>query len=309
MDFFKKINNFNFIFYFSYFFKFSFFLFFIFIFIIFFLGLNLGLDFKGGIQIEMKFKNFYDFNILNKEFHNLDIKNFSLQRYGSDKEFLLNITEFDLNNKNKILNLINNYFNVDELNKCLEIRRSEYIGSVVSDKLYDDGSFSIFLAMLAMMLYITFRFNYKFALCAIIALFHDMIFLIGVISLFKIEFTLNVFASLMAILGYSINDTVVIFDRIRENMIELKKYDLYIIINESINKTLSRTLMTSFTTLLVVIILIIFGGNSLFYFSIILFFGIIIGTYSSIFIAPYCIYLFSKYINFFIKEDIVDETP
>ncbi|QQG46916.1 MAG: protein translocase subunit SecF [Candidatus Azosocius agrarius] len=311
MDFFKKINNIDFIYFSNYFFKLSIFFCIIFLFIIFFKGINLGLDFKGGLQIEMKFSNIYDIDILKNEFDKLNIKNFTLQKYGADKELLLNISNCDSNNKNYIINLIDNHFNLNKPFKIFEIERSEYIGAAISDKLYDNGSFAIFLAMIFMMMYITFRFNYKFGICAVVALIHDMIILIGVISILNIEFTLIVFSSLLAILGYSINNTVVIFDRIRENInnfVELKYYDFYVIINESVNKTLSRTIMTSFTTLLVIIILMFFGSVSLFYFSFILFLGIIIGTYSSIYIAPYGIYLFSKY-TFFIKNVNIDDRP
>lgn len=312
MNFFKKINHVNFIHFSSYFFIISVLSLVIFIFIIFIKGINFGLDFNGGLQIEMKLRNVYNIDLLIKDFNNLGIKKFTLCKYGSDRELLLNVSNCKFEDKDNIIHIIINYFNINESTEKLEIRRSDYVGSVISDKLYDSGSFAIFLSMIGMMLYITFRFDYKFGICAVLALMHDIIFLLGIISIFNIEFTLILFASLLSVLGYSINDTVVIFDRIRENIYKFNKVkfeDLYHIINESINKTLSRTLMTSFTTLLVVIILMLFGGISLFDFSLILFLGIIVGTYSSIYIAPYCVYLFSKYNNINFKNVNIDDMP
>ena len=167
----------------------------------------------------------------------------------------------------------------------IEVIRSEYVGADIGKQLVEKGSISIFIAVLAIMIYIAFRFEYRLAISAIIALCHDILIILGIFSLFRIDFDLSVLAAILAILGYSINDTVVIFDRIRENFRKVRNVSAIDIVNMSINQTLSRTIMTSFLTLLVVLVLLIFGGQSLFGFALALTIGIIIGTYSSIYIA------------------------
>ena len=219
-------------------------------------------------------------NNIKKKIHN--IKNVKIKYFGDEKSIKIKTKEQNnINIKNKILDILNK----DILNKNIEIKYIDYIGSEISTDTIKNTIKAIILSIILMILYLSYRFQYKFALSATITLFHDILLIIGILSLLQIEFNISTLAALFAIFGYSINDTVVVFDRIRENSKIYKKKNIKLITNISINETLSRTIITSLSTLLTATILILITGENLYGFSLVLFSGIIIGTYSSICIA------------------------
>ncbi len=244
-----------------------------------FRGLNLGIDFKGGTLIEINTNN-SDIaelrNILSPKFNDV-----SLQEFGNAETIIIRLQNLSntesIETVNKVKDLIN-----DKVN---EFRRSEFVGPTISSELLFKGLQAISFALLAILIYIWLRFEWQFGFGAVVALAHDVIFTLGVLSLFKIDFSLSSIAAILTIAGYSINDSVVIFDRIRENLRKYKKLELTELFDISINNTLSRTIMTSITTLLALFCLFIFGGEVIKPFAFAMIIGVIIGTYSSIFIA------------------------
>lgn len=260
------------------------------LFSIFLKGFNFGLDFVGGIEVEIEVSNFDDVNIIKKKLSN--IKNIKVRYFGSKKCIQIR-SKFYKDDSKLFIESIKNHLSSD-----FKIVKIDFISSEVSKKTINNTFSAILLSVLSMIFYITFRFRYEFALSAVLALCHDIIIVLGIISFFGIEFNIILLSSLFAIFGYSINDTVVIFDRIRENIRINSNYNLSLVVNDSINKTLSRTLSTSVSTLFVTFMLIFFAGEYLFYFSLILSFGIIIGTYSSICISFLPLFLFNSKINF-----------
>ncbi len=242
-------------------------------------GLSLGLDFQGGFKMELHFNQSINLEDLRKKLIDSNIENSKLQICDNRNNVILKIASSDIQYESELYNKLKNIFNNSE------IISSEYVGSEIGDQLIDKGSLAMFMAILSMIIYISIRFEYKLAISSAIALCHDILIILGVFSCFNIEFNLAGFASILAVLGYSINDTVVVFDRVRENFKKTNKLSAVTIMNISINQTLSRTIVTSILTLLVVIPLLIIGGESLFGFSLSLIIGIIVGTYSSIYIA------------------------
>ena len=247
--------------------------------LLFFKGLNLGIDFKGGtlIEITTKNSNISDLRkILSPEFNDV-----SLQEFGNSKTIIIRLqnesNEESIQTINKVKNLIND--------KVSEFRRSEFVGPTISSELLIKGLQAISFALLAILIYVWFRFEWQFGFGAVVALTHDVLFTLGVLSLFSIDFSLSSIAAILTIAGYSINDSVVIFDRIRENLRKYKKLELTDLFNLSINNTLSRTIMTSLTTLIALFCLFIFGGEVIKPFAFAMIIGVIIGTYSSIFVA------------------------
>tara|TARA_B100000953_G_C17996608_1_gene413778 strand:- start:114 stop:1022 length:909 start_codon:yes stop_codon:yes gene_type:complete len=252
---------------------------------IFFLkGLNLGIDFKGGTLIEIRSES-GDINIkdLRSSISNLDIGDVSVKNFGSKQDFIIKL---ELSNKknsenvNLIKNKISSYFN-DQVS----FRRVENVGPKVSNELINAGILAIALSLSAMLIYIWIRFEWQFSLAAILALLHDVIFTLGIFSLFSYEINLSIVAAILTIVGYSMNDTVVIFDRIRENLRKYNHFNIIEISNISINETLSRTIITSLTTLLALFSIYFVGGEILRGFSFAMIVGVIIGTFSSIFVA------------------------
>ncbi len=249
--------------------------------------INLGLEFTGGIEIELESKD--KINITEIKTNLNDFKNIKIKYYGSKKNIQIKIK--NTYEQIDIINLIKT-----KIPKELRITKTEYIGAEINKITIQNSIKAIIIAVIMMILYLIYRFNYKLALSAVITLIHDIILIIGVISLFKIEFDLTILSAVFAVFGYSINDTVVIFDRLRESYYLYKKEKtLKNIINISINNTLSRTMITSFSTLLVTIILIFFSGKYLFGFSLILSLGIIIGTYSSIYISTILLLIWKNF--------------
>ena len=250
-----------------------------------FLNFNFGVDFKGGTVIELTSNDNIQIEEIRTKLEQFDDIKFSVQYFGSNKDIIIRYSNLKNQNESFISNKIIN--SVNENNK-FSLNRIEFVGAQVGEELRDQGITAALIALFLVMVYITLRFEYRFSIGAIIALIHDIIILMGIFSLFQVEFNLSVFAAILAVIGYSLNDTIVVFDRIRENFQETinnDQSDIKEIINHSINQTLSRTVITSFTTLLVLFSLITLGGESLFGFSFALILGVIIGTYSSIYIA------------------------
>jgi len=267
-----------------------------------FKGLNYGVDFKGGTIIEMKFDNTFSSDRLRNSLNKLNLGDVKVKEFGSNIEFLATIEKKGDNN---FISTIKNHLEKD-LSQTINFRRVEVVGSKISEELTKAGIYSVVIALLLMLFYIWVRFEWQFSLGAVIALVHDVIITIGAFSVVGYEFGLSIVAAVLTIVGYSMNDTVVIYDRIREYLKKDDQKDLQELINESLNSTLSRTLKTSLTTLLALVSIYFFGGEILKGFSFALIWGVLIGTYSSIFVAaPVLIY-------FNVKRDWsekVDNTP
>ena len=261
---------------------------------LFFKGLNFGIDFKGGTLIELKNKKneSVDLSEFRKKAFSLNAGEISVQKFGVDTDVLLRIQKQDGDSK-KQMEIIEKVKNLFEEN--FEIRRTEFVGPVVGDELKNAGITAVILALFLIMIYIWFRFEWQFSIAAIIALIHDVITTIGLFSVFDLEFNLAIVAAILTTAGYSINDTVVVFDRVRENLRKYKSQDHNYIYNKSINETLSRTLITSMTTLIALIIIYFFGGAVLSDFALAMIWGVVIGTYSSIFIAVSFLTYFNIY--------------
>jgi preprotein translocase SecF subunit len=247
-------------------------------------SLNYGIDFKGGILLELRSKNVNspDINYLRNRISSLDVGEISIQKFGKETDILLRIQkqEGDEKNQIKVIERVKSLIIED-----YDIRRSEFVGPVVGEELKFAGILAVCLALLSIMIYIWFRFEWQFSIAAIIALTHDVFSTVGLFSILQLEFNLATIAAILTTAGYSINDTVVIFDRVRENLRRYKSKDHYFIYNKSINETLSRTVITSVTTLIALLIIFFFGGAVLADFSLAMIWGVLIGTFSSIFVA------------------------
>ena len=268
-----------------------------------FKGLNYGIDFKGGTIIEIRIEN-KDINVSNirESLNKVNLGDINVKNFGEERDFLIKIEEKLKDNK-LVISEIKETLNKD-LNEEVNYRRIESVGPKVSAELLKSGIISIGLALLVMLFYIWFRFEWQFSLGSIIALFHDVIITLGIFSVLSIEINLSIVAAVLTIVGYSMNDTVVIYDRIRENLSKYNKLEIDQISNLSVNETLSRTLITSVTTLLALFSIFILGGEILKGFSFAMILGVIIGTYSSIFVAaPVLKYLKVTYKTLEKKED------
>jgi len=252
------------------------------LFLLTFKGLNFGIDFKGGTLIELR-SNDTKINVgsLRDSLNQMNLGDVSVKNFGNEKDFLI---KFE-NNKNK--NIIEEIkTNLDKsFGNNFDFRRVENVGPKVSSELLKSGIIAISVALTLMLIYIWIRFEWQFSLGAISALFHDVIVTLGLFSLLGLEINLSIIAAVLTIVGYSMNDTVVIFDRVRENLRKYSDIKIYELTNISINETLSRTLITSITTLLALLSIFFFGGEILKGFSLAMIFGVIFGTYSSIYIA------------------------
>tara|TARA_B100001741_G_scaffold271144_1_gene239081 strand:- start:409 stop:1305 length:897 start_codon:yes stop_codon:yes gene_type:complete len=260
-----------------------------------FKGLNFGVDFKGGTLIELRSleKNIYIKDIRDA-FKQMNLGDVSVKKFGNDTDYVIKFEKQDSNNPN-FINKIKQKLN-SSIGDNFDFRRVENVGPKVSKELLKSGIIAIALSLGAMLIYIWIRFEWQFSLGAIIALFHDVIITLGIFSIFALEINLSIVAAVLTIVGYSMNDTVVIFDRIRENLRKVSDIKIYELSNISINETLSRTIITSATTLLALISIFVFGGEILKGFSFAMILGVIIGTYSSIYIAsPILVYLNVSY--------------
>ena len=254
------------------------------LFFVLFKGLNYGIDFKGGTLIEVRIQN-NDIRVsdIRDSLNKMNLGDVNVKNFGEKSDFLIKI-EKKLNNNDTLISEIKTSLDQD-LNEEVNYRRVESVGPKVSAELLKSGIISIGLALLMMLFYIWFRFEWQFSLGSIIALFHDVIITLGIFSILSIEINLSIVAAVLTIVGYSMNDTVVIYDRIRENLSKFNKLEIDQVSNLSVNETLSRTLITSVTTLLALLSIFILGGEILKGFSFAMILGVIIGTYSSIFVA------------------------
>jgi len=253
------------------------------LFLIFFKGLNYGIDFKGGTLIEIRIED-KNINIsdIRSSFSKLELGDVNIKEFGKKRDFLIKVEQKD--NKNELIKLIKDNLNKD-LQTEINFRRVENVGPKVSKELLESGLIAIALSLSAMLFYIWVRFEWQFSVGSIIALVHDVIITVGIFSLLSFEINLSIIAAVLTIVGYSMNDTVVIYDRIRENLSKYTKMNISEIANLSINETLSRTVITSVTTLLALLSIFILGGEILRGFSFAMILGVIVGTYSSIFVA------------------------
>ena len=256
-------------------------------------GLNFGIDFKGGLLIETSFSKNIEINLIRKKLSEIVPGDFSIQNLDNSKNnYLIKIETYETENNNnqKLILKIKDTLNKEYTE--VDYRRLEYVGPTVSKELIKAGALSILIAISAMLIYIWFRFELPFAIGAVAALLHDIILTIGMFSISSLEFNLATVAALLLIIGYSMNDTVVVYDRIRENLKKFKKISIISLLNKSVNETLSRTINTTATTILALLALFVFGGNIIKDFSFAMIWGILIGTYSSILIAtPVLVFL------------------
>ena len=249
-----------------------------------FKGLNYGVDFKGGTLIEIRIESGKpDIEVLRSNFNKLNLGKISIKNFGSDKDFVVKFKRNELNDPEFIKNLQKNLSK--ELIENFSFRRVENVGPKVSSELLKAGVTAICLSLMAMLIYIWIRFEWQFSVGAIAALFHDVIITLGIFSALSLEINLSIVAAVLTIVGYSMNDTVVIYDRVRENLKKYYDIKIFDLTNLSINETLSRTIITSSTTLLALVSIFLFGGEILKGFSLAMILGVILGTYSSIFIA------------------------
>ena len=245
-------------------------------------GLNFGIDFRGGIMLEIRTAQTADLSSIRSNLGSLGLGEIELQRFGKDTDVLIRIESQPGGASGQKLA-------VDKVKKILgpavDYRRTEFVGPKVSGELIEAGVTAVVLALFAMLMYIWFRFEWQFGVGAVAALGHDVFLTIGVFSLLGLEFNLSTIAAILTIAGYSINDTVVVYDRVRENLRKYKVRPLEDVLNMSLNDTLSRTLLTSITTLIALLILYFFGGEVIKDFSFAMIWGVLVGTYSSIYVA------------------------
>ena len=244
-----------------------------------FQGLKFGIDFTGGTLIELGYEKTADLEDIRLKLSEGDFKGTNVQYFGSDTEVLIQLEPQEVSSAKLSSSIIR------MLGDGIDVRRVEFVGPKVGEELTNDGGLAMLYALIGILIYVAFRFEYGFALGSIAALVHDVIITLGIFSILQIEFDLTVLAAILAVIGYSLNDTIVVFDRIRENFLSTRQVEAGPIINEALNQTLSRTLMTSLTTLLVLLALFYLGGEVIHSFAGALLIGVIIGTYSSIYVA------------------------
>ena len=257
--------------------------------LIFIKGLNLGIDFTGGTLIEVRFKENIDLNNLRTKMNKLNLGEIQLQTIGNENDIIFKVQD----NKNKQIQTVQ-IIKESLSDQSVEYRRTEFVGPKVGSELVNAGIIAVIFSLIGILIYIWIRFQWNFALGAIIALIHDVILTLGFFSVLQLEFNLATVAAVLTIAGYSINDTVVIYDRVRDSMRKYKQITFDEVINISLNSTLTRTLMTSLTTLLALIALLTFGGIVISSFIIALIWGVLIGTYSSTYVASPILTYFRK---------------
>ena len=254
------------------------------VFFLLFRGLNYGVDFKGGTLIELRVQDqTINISSIRQSFKNMNLGDVNVKKFGNKTDFLIKFEKKDEKNINFINDIKNKL--VLDIGNSFSFRRVENVGPKVSSELLKSGVIAILMSLSAMMIYIWLRFEWQFSLGAIFALIHDVIITLGFFSILYLEINLSIVAAILTIIGYSMNDTVVIFDRVRENLKKYSSKKINEITNLSINETLSRTIITSLTTLLALVSIFIFGGEILKGFSFAMILGVIFGTYSSIYIA------------------------
>jgi preprotein translocase subunit SecF len=245
-------------------------------------GLNLGLDFTGGTLLEVQYDKPLALESISDTLDSAGYKDVTVQNFGSETDILVRMSEaFHDNLGNEVLEILQKA----STDNPIELKRSEFVGANVGEELRDQGGLALLLALFVVMVYVAARFQFKFSVGAVVALFHDVVVILGLFSLFQWDFNLTVLAALLAVIGYSLNDTIVVADRIRENFRILRRGDAIEVINESLNQTLGRTIMTSLTTAVVLGALLIVGGELIHNFALALMVGVVVGTYSSIYVA------------------------
>ena len=242
-------------------------------------GLKLGIDFTGGTLIEVGYQQTADLEDIRTKLASASYMGTNVQYFGSDTEILIQLEPQAISSAKLSSSII------QMLGDGIDVRRVEFVGPKVGEELTNDGGLALLYALIGILIYVAFRFEYRFALGSITALVHDVIITLGVFSILQIAFDLTVLAAILAVIGYSLNDTIVVFDRIRENFLSTRHIEPVPIVNDALNQTLARTLMTSLTTLLVLLALFYLGGEVIHSFAGALIIGVVIGTYSSIFVA------------------------
>ncbi len=246
-------------------------------------GLVLGLDFTGGTLVEVGYKQPVQLEQIRTNLHNNGFPDAIVQHFGTTRDVIIRLGQHEESKENPLSSQI-----LQQLQKNdneVEMRRVEYVGPKVGGELIEQGGLAIIYTLIGILIYVALRFEYRFALGAIAALIHDTILTVGAFSLLRLEFDLTVLAAVLAVIGYSLNDTIVVFDRIRDNFVKMRKQSAVHVMNTSINQILGRTIMTSVTTLLVLVVLFAVGGELIHGFSTALIIGVVVGTYSSIYIA------------------------
>ncbi|KEA64600.1 Protein-export membrane protein SecF [Marinobacterium lacunae] len=272
-------------------------------------GLKFGLDFTGGSLVEIGYEQPADLGVIRNALEDAGYEDVTVQTFGAATDVLIRLGE---THDPKLGDNILQQLQSAESDQTLTLRRNEFVGSQVGEELREQGGLGMLLALAMIMIYLAFRFQIKFSLGAVLALVHDVVIVLGMFSMLQLEFDLTVLAAILAVIGYSLNDTIVVYDRIRENFRIMRKADAIEIMNSSLSQTLSRTLMTSFTTILVLIALAVFGGSTIFGFAVALLAGIGVGTYSSIYVAANLLLMLKVTRDDLIpppKEDVVDEMP
>ncbi|MBE0439553.1 MAG: protein translocase subunit SecF [Gammaproteobacteria bacterium] len=247
-------------------------------------GLNFGIDFTGGTMIELAYQEEADLNKIRAMLEAANYDRAVVQNFGSIYDVLIRLPVVETANMAELSNNVVAMLQVQH-DTAIDIRRVEFVGPQVGEELTEQGSLAMLYALIGILIYVSLRFEYRFAIGSVVALVHDVIITLGFFSILQLDFDLTVLAAILAIIGYSLNDTIVVFDRIRETFLRMRKGGSEEIVNLALNDTLSRTIVTSLTTLLVVMSLFVFGGEVIHDFAIALLFGIVIGTYSSIYIA------------------------
>ncbi len=247
-------------------------------------GLNLGIDFTGGTLVEVGYKEPAQLTSVREALTSAGFGDATAQHFGTSKDVLIRLAPKEGIDSSELSDQAFAAINQSASGDA-DLRRVEFVGPQVGEELTEDGGLAMLYALIGILIYVALRFEYRFAVGSVIALIHDVLITIGIFSLFQIEFDLPVLAAVLAVIGYSLNDTIVVYDRIRENFRKIRKGTSEEIINTSLNQTLSRTLVTSLTTLLVLVALFLFGGEIIHGFALALIIGIIIGTYSSIYVA------------------------
>ena len=247
-------------------------------------GLNFGLDFTGGTLIELGYSHAVDLKPVRSTLEEQGFPEAVVQHFGTASDILIRIAPRAETSNAEISGIVMDALKASEAGE-IQMRRVEFVGPQVGEELANDGGLAMIYALICILIYVGFRFEYRLALGSVFALIHDVIITLGIFSLFRLDFDLTVLAAVLAVIGYSLNDTIVVFDRIRENFRKIRKGSSFEIINVSLNQTLSRTMMTSFTTLLVLVALFAVGGELIHGFATALIIGVLVGTYSSIYVA------------------------
>lgn len=261
-------------------------------------GLKLGLDFSGGVLVELHFGDSVSPEAIKQVLAASGIENAVVQFFGTSQDILIRLPDStDQTLSDTVFSLLNDKF------AQVELRRVEFVGAQVGEELRDQGGLGLLVALAVVLVYVAFRFQIKFAIGSVLALGHDVLIILGFFAVFRIDFDLSVLAALLAIIGYSLNDSIVVSDRIRENFFKRNFKSLDEVINTSLNEVFGRTIITSVTTLLVVLALLLFGGEAIRSFALALFIGVIVGTYSSIYIVCNILFMLSLTRDDMLVED------